>query len=63
MPVPGYDPDDIDDALEAHLGDEQIEDRLNDSELERYRSGDETLMELLDEGTIERILDRRDAAD
>ena len=62
MPVPGYDPDDIDDVLESRLGTEQIENQLTDAELERYRAGDETLADLLDDEMIERTIDRGDAA-
>lgn len=58
MPVPGYDPEDIDEQLEARLNDEEIEDRLTDSELESYRNGDANLIDFLDEDEIEQVLDR-----
>ncbi|WP_440764100.1 hypothetical protein [Natronorubrum sp. DTA7] len=58
MPIPGYDPEDIDEQLESRLDDEEIEDRLSDSELEAYRNGDANLMDFLDEDEIGGILDR-----
>ncbi|WP_436344805.1 hypothetical protein [Natronorubrum sp. FCH18a] len=60
MPVPGYDPEDLDDVLESRLSDDELEDRLTESELENYRAGDESLVDLLDEDEIERTLDRGD---
>jgi hypothetical protein len=62
MPVPGYDPKDIDDALESLLEDDEIEDLLSDSELEVNRSGEEKLVDLLDGDGIHRILERKDAS-
>ncbi|WP_440770268.1 hypothetical protein [Natronorubrum sp. DTA28] len=62
MVIPGYDPDDLDDALESHLSAGELEDRLTESELERYRAGDESLVDLLGEDEIERMLDRGDDA-
>jgi len=47
MPVPGYDPEDIDEELEAELTESEVRERLNDEEFERYENG-ESLFELLD---------------
>lgn len=60
MPIPGYDPEDIDEMLESRLSDNEIESKLTESELERYRAGDENLIDLLDEKEIERVHERGD---
>ena len=52
MPVPGYDPDDLDAELEGKLTDEEIRDRLNDEEYDRYENG-ESLVGLLDEDELD----------
>jgi len=57
MPVSGYDPEDIDDALEARLGESELRERLDDEEFEAYRSEEASLVDLLDESEIARILD------
>jgi hypothetical protein len=62
VPVPGYDPDDVDEALESLLEAGEIEDRLSESELKSYRAGEEDLIDLLDGDEIHRILDRKDAS-
>ena len=56
MPVPGYDPDDLDAELEGKLTDEEIRDRLNDEEYDRYENG-ESLVGLLDEDELDELLD------
>ncbi|WP_049888660.1 hypothetical protein [Natronococcus occultus] len=61
MPVPGYDPEDVDDTLEALLEDEEIETYLSDSELASYRAGEESLVDLLEGEEIHGILERKDA--
>jgi hypothetical protein len=55
MPVSGYDPDDIDEDLAARLEDREIEEFLTDEEVERWESG-ESLLDLLDEDDIDRLL-------
>ncbi|WP_049927885.1 hypothetical protein [Halopiger goleimassiliensis] len=60
MPIPGYDPDDIDDKLEGSLTDDQLESHLSDAELEAYRDGDESLIDLLEEDEVRRIVDDED---
>ena len=55
MPVPGYDPEDLDDELEARLTDGELRERLTDDEFRRYENG-ESLVELLDSEEIERLL-------
>ncbi|MEY7851974.1 hypothetical protein AB7C87_22545 [Natrarchaeobius sp. A-rgal3] len=57
MPVSGYDPDDLDDALESNLEDGELEDRLTDEEIDAYRAGDERLVDLLEGEEIDRILE------
>ncbi|WP_121820229.1 hypothetical protein [Halostella salina] len=56
MPVSGYDPEDIDDTLEARLGDAELRERLTDEELDAYRSEEASLVDLLDEDEIARVL-------
>ncbi|WP_162989716.1 hypothetical protein [Natronorubrum halophilum] len=58
MPIPGYDPEDIDEQLESRLDDGEIERKLTDSELKAYRDGDANLIDFLDGDEIERILGR-----
>lgn len=57
MPVPGYDPDDVEASLESALSAEEIEALLSEAELEAYRSGEESLVDLLAEDDIERIVE------
>jgi len=59
MPVPGYDPDDLDDALESHLDDGETEALLAASDWRAYRDGDANLVDLLDDAEIERLLAER----
>ena len=56
MPVPGYDPDDLDSELEDELSDGEIRERLTDDEYERYENG-ESLVGLLDEDERDELLD------
>jgi hypothetical protein len=56
MPVPGYDPEDLDDALENKLTRQQKRDYLSEEEWAIYRSGDASLIDLLDDGEIEGLL-------
>jgi len=44
MVIPGYDPEDIDDVLETHIGEDQLNAYLTDEELAAYRSSDESLV-------------------
>lgn len=62
MPVPGYDPEDVDDTLESLLEGDEIERHLSEAELEAYRAGEEDLVDLLDGEEIRRILDRKGAS-
>lgn len=57
MPVPGYDPIDIDHMLESRLGDADIEAHLDTDDLERYRAGEATLFDLLEDDQIQDVLD------
>lgn len=57
MPVPGYDPIDIDHMLESRLGDADIQAHLDTDDMERYRAGEATLFDLLDDDQIQEILD------
>jgi hypothetical protein len=57
MPVSGYDPDDLDDALEARLSEDQLASLLTDDERTAYREGDASLVDLLESSEIEAILD------
>lgn len=59
MPIPGYDPEDIDDTLEELLTKEEKQEYLTDEEWESYRSGDESLLDLLESSEIKKIFERR----
>lgn len=55
MPVPGYDPEDLDEMLRARLDDSDPDEYLTPAERERYEDGASPL-DLLDEDDIERLL-------
>lgn len=55
VPVPGYDPDDLDDVLRTRLEDPERRKRLSEEERAAYERGDD-LVEALDEETIDRIV-------
>jgi hypothetical protein len=59
MPVPGYDPDDVDNLLEQKLSETDVRSQLSDEELQSYESGDARLVELLDENQIDQLLDEK----
>jgi len=59
MVVGGYDPEDLDRALEALLDEDEIPEYLTDDEWQSYRNGDETLVDLLEGSEIKRILERK----
>ena len=56
MPVPGYDPEDLDDALRTRLETRSAAELLSAEELAAYES-DEDLLEALDPETIATILE------
>jgi hypothetical protein len=58
MPVPGYDPEDLDGVLLERLGDREPADVLTADELARYEAG-EDLIDLLDDETVADLLGRR----
>lgn len=55
MAIPGYDLDDLDDNLEARIDEDHLADYLTDAEVERLQGG-ESLLDLLDEDDIDRLL-------
>jgi len=57
MPVPGYDPDDVKNAIETKLADADVRSRLSDDEWEAYQEGETSLVEALDEEEIDRLLE------
>lgn len=57
MPVPGYDPIDVDHMLESRLADDEIETHLDDEALSAYRSGEASLVDLLEDETIQELLE------
>lgn len=63
MVIPGYDPEDLDDALESNLREGELDEFLTDDELRSYRREEVTLVDLLDESEIERVLDREKSSD
>lgn len=60
MVIPGYDPEDIDDTLEAYMDDGEIEELLTAEELQSYRAGDQNLVDLLSGPEIQTLLDEKD---
>lgn len=61
MPVPGYDPDDVEDLLEQKLGETDARSHLSEEEWDSYERGDERLVDLLDEDQIDQLLDEQGA--
>lgn len=57
MPVPGYDPEDIDSTLESLLDADDIAELLSEEEWRSYKDGDANLVNLLESGEIEHIFD------
>jgi hypothetical protein len=55
----GYDPSDLDTALEALLSEDEIPEYLTDEEWDSYQRGDESLVDLLDGPEISRILQKK----
>jgi hypothetical protein len=56
MPVPGYDPDDVDEMLESKLSEAKIRDQLSESEWQSYQDSEEPLVDLLGDDEIDGIL-------
>jgi len=59
MPVPGYDPEDIDSTLESLLDADDIAEMLSEEEWQSYEDGDANLVDLLESGEIQRIFEKR----
>lgn len=57
MPVPGYDPEDVDEALEAKLEESDVRSHLTDEEWQSYQNNQAGLVDLLDDDEIEKILE------
>jgi len=57
MTIPGYDPDDVESALEARLSGRELATFLTEAEVGRYEAGAD-LVDLLDDEDIERLLER-----
>lgn len=55
MTIPGYDPEDLDDALRTRLEEGDPEQLLSEEELRAYRNG-EDLLDAFDTETIQRLL-------
>jgi hypothetical protein len=60
MVIPGYDPEDIDDTLEAHMDEGEIEQLLSGTELQAYRDGDASLIDLLSSDEIQELIESKD---
>ncbi len=60
MVIPGYDPEDLDDMLESRMDAHEIETFLTAEEWEAYRSGDETLVDLLDDEELHELVRKKD---
>lgn len=57
MVIPGYDPEDLDDVLEARMDEAEIETQLTDEQWEAYRRGRESLVDLLDDDEIRELVE------
>lgn len=57
MPVPGYDPEDIEDWLQEMLSEVEASEVLNEEELEAYRNG-ERLEDALSSQTITQLREK-----
>jgi|AntDeeMetagen134_2_1112570.scaffolds.fasta_scaffold05919_1 hypothetical protein len=57
MPVPGYDPDDIETVLETQLTETELDEMLSARERDDYENGDASLVDLLGDEQIDRVLD------
>lgn len=55
MTIPGYDPADLDDALEENLRERDVVDLLDADQRRRYEDG-ESLVDILDDEEIRRVL-------
>ncbi|SDQ21988.1 hypothetical protein [Natronobacterium texcoconense] len=62
MPVSGYDPEDIDDALEGKLEDDRLDEYLSESDREAYRAGEANLVDLLESDEISEIVGDEDVS-
>lgn len=60
MVIPGYDPEDLDDVLEARMDEREIETFLTDEEWESYRSGRAGLIDLLDDDEVRELVREKD---
>ena len=62
MPIPGYDPDDIEQLIEttidAEFDQEELSGRLSDEQLSRVESG-ERVVDVADDETIDALLEER----
>lgn len=55
MPVPGYNPEDMDNALETKLEESDVRSYLTDDEWQSYQNENEELIDLLNDD-LEQIL-------
>jgi len=55
MAIPGYDVDDLDDDLRGRIDEDRLAAYLTDAEVERLQAG-ESLLDLLDDGDLDRLL-------
>jgi hypothetical protein len=60
MVIPGYDLDDIDEALETYMDEGEIEQLLDDDELQSYRAGETGLVDHLTGTEIRDLLDEKE---
>lgn len=61
MPVPGYDPEDVDELLDSLLEEDELQTYLSDDEIAAYNNGDESLIDLLEGSEVREILQEKDA--
>jgi hypothetical protein len=60
MVIPGYDLDDIDEALETYMDEGEIETLLDDDELQSYRAGETGLVDHLTGTEIRDLLEEKE---
>lgn len=60
MPIPGYDPDDLDETLDERLAERDQSEYLTPEEQQRYEDG-ESLVDLLDTDEILELLNADDS--
>jgi hypothetical protein len=56
MPVPGYDPEDVENMLESQLDEDSAREAMSEEDWESYQNDEERLVDVLEDDEIKRIL-------